>query len=267
MSTSCLRVFYFKSDEWSLAARRQLLQSNLKLHPPPALCLSTLYHACSIHGDAVAALPPCQTIFRAFCRCRTTSSFILSLAETVDPIEPEFFIRKAQVSYAWLGPAAARTGVDYGVTDAAVLQPAGLTAVQKLELPCCVQLTHFGHHRTVSNAGLHRLPIVHLLKAFEEVHFAWGVIEREERMFIVRTREKVKSNRASALFRSARGKKEGDMSKREREAPETSRALRVDILSFPDLSAWLCSEYQLIQTTVWAAAQNWKAILCQRAAL
>lgn len=177
MSTSCLWVFYFKSDEWSLAARRQLLQSNLKLHPPFLLSVFPLLnHPCGIHGDAVTALPPCQIICRAFRHFSTTCCFILVLAETVDPIKAEFFIWEAQVSDAWLGSSTAGTGVDYWVTNTSILHPAGFTAVQKLELPCCIQLTHFGHHRTISNASLHRLHIVHLFKAFEEVHFAWGGI-------------------------------------------------------------------------------------------
>lgn len=95
-------MFYFESDEWGLATRQQLLQSNLKLYPPPALSHSTLNHPCDIHGDAVAVLPPCQTICKAFCYVCTTYCFSLVLAETVDPIEAEFLIRKAQVSDAWL---------------------------------------------------------------------------------------------------------------------------------------------------------------------
>lgn len=129
MSTSSIRVFYFESDEWSLAARQQLLQSHLKLHPPPAISLASLNHPCDIHGDAVAAFPAHQTTCKAFCHSCTISCFILVLAETVDPIEAEFLIREAQVSDAWLGSSAAGTGVDNGVTDAAVLQPASFTAI------------------------------------------------------------------------------------------------------------------------------------------
>lgn len=171
-----------------------------------ALSLSTLNHPCCIHGDAVAALPSCQTICGDFFCFSTTCFFILVLAEAVDPVEAEFFIREAQVSNAWLGSSTARAGVDYGVTDAAILQPASFTAVQKLKLPCSIQLTHFGHHWAISNASLHRLRIIHLLKAFEEIHFAWRGCrgKGKERIFVVRTCEKVKVNRACTLFRRAK---------------------------------------------------------------
>lgn len=161
--------FFFKCDEWNLAARRQ---SNLKLHPPPALSLPTLNHLCGVHGDAVAALPLCQTRYSAFCLPSSTHCFILVFTKTVDSVEAEFFIREAKVSDSWLGSSTARTGVDYGVPNAAILKPACFTAVQELKLPRCIKLTHFGRHWTVSNARLNRLRIVHLLEALEEIHFA-----------------------------------------------------------------------------------------------
>lgn len=131
-----------KSDEWSLAARRRFVVVKSKT----ALSLFTLNHPRDVHRDAVAALAPFQTVCGAFCRLGTTCRFLLVYAETVDAIEAEFFIREAQVSDAGLGSSTARARVDYGVADAAILQPASLTAVQKLELPRGVQLTHFGHH-------------------------------------------------------------------------------------------------------------------------
>lgn len=178
MNRSCLWVFYLKSDKWSVAAWQQL-KSNLKLHPSLALSLSTLNRPCGIHGDAVAALVLCQTLWRTFHRFSATCRFVFVLAKAVDPVEAEFFVREAQVSNPRLGSSTARARVDYGVADAAILQPSSFTPVQELELPRCVQLTHFGHLWTVPNACLHRLRIIHLLKAFEEVHFACGDAYKE----------------------------------------------------------------------------------------
>lgn len=144
-------------------------------HPPPARCFFRLLHLGGVGGDTVIAkCPPGHIIFGSLCCSSNTCCFIPVLEETVDPIEAEFFIRKAQVSDARLGSPTARPRVDDGVSDAAVLQPAGFTAVQQLELPRGKQLTHFSHHRTVTDAGFYGLCIVDLLKAFEEVHFAWG---------------------------------------------------------------------------------------------
>lgn len=47
--------------------------------------------------------------------------FIFVLAEAVDPVEAEFFIREAQVPDPWLGSSATRAGVHYGVPYAAIL--------------------------------------------------------------------------------------------------------------------------------------------------
>lgn len=130
------------------------------------LILPTLNQSCRIHGDAVAALLARQTIFGNFSYFSTTCFFILVLTETVHSIEAELLIREAQVSNSGMGSSAAGSRVDYGVTDASVFQPASLAAVQKLKLPCSIQLAHFSHHRAVSHASLGRLHVVHLLKAF-----------------------------------------------------------------------------------------------------
>lgn len=131
-----------------------------------ALIPTTLNQSGCIFGDAVAALPCCETILADFLNFRCTCLFVLVLAETVDSVKAEFLIREAQVPNSRVGSSTAGPWVNDGVADAAVFQPAGFAAVQELELPGSVQLTHLGHQRAVSNAGLGRIDIVHLLKAF-----------------------------------------------------------------------------------------------------
>lgn len=67
------------------------------------------------------------------------------LPEAVDAVETELPVGEAQVADAGVRAATARPRVDDGVAHAAVLQPAGLTAVQKLDLPRRVQLAHLGY--------------------------------------------------------------------------------------------------------------------------
>lgn len=113
-----------------------------------ALIPSTLTQSGCIHSDvvAVAVLLCSQTILGDLLHFRHTCLRLLVLAETVDSIEAEFLIGEAQVPNSRLGSSAAGPRVDDGVADAAVLQPAGFAAVQELELPGSVELTHFGHH-------------------------------------------------------------------------------------------------------------------------
>ncbi|KAG9350633.1 hypothetical protein JZ751_024522 [Albula glossodonta] len=85
------------------------------------------------------------------------TSAILVLAKAVDPIQAEFFVREAQVADARLWAPAAGPWVDDGVADAAILQPASLTAVQQLDLPGGIQLAHFGHCGAIPLTRLHCL--------------------------------------------------------------------------------------------------------------
>lgn len=185
------------------------------------LILPTLNQSCRIHGDAVAALLARQTIFGNFFHFSTACFFILVLAEAVHSIQAELLIGEAQVSNSRMGSSAARSRVDYGVADAAVLQPASLAAVQQLKFPCSIQLAHFSHHRAVSHASLGRLHVVHLLKTFQEIHFAWGGYRAKgkQRIFVVQKMWNRKGKQSMCI-------------KGKREAPETSSALRVDPFFF-----------------------------------
>lgn len=84
------------------------------------------------------------------------------------------------MSDARLRSSTPRARVNYRITDAAILQPTGFTSVQELELPSCIELTHFGHDRPISNTRLDSLCIVHLLKAFQEVNLAFRERSREQ---------------------------------------------------------------------------------------
>lgn len=152
-------MFYSRSSEWKLATVQQL-ESKIALIP------TTLNQSGCIHGDAVAVLLCCETVLGDLLYFRRTRLFVLVLAETVDSVKAELLIGEAQVPNSRVGSSAAGPRVDDGVADAAILQPAGFAAVQELELPGGVQLTHFGHRGAVSNAGLGRIRVVHLLEAF-----------------------------------------------------------------------------------------------------
>lgn len=170
MNTSNLWAFGFKSNEEKLATRQEL--NNLKLPPSPAVSLFDLNNICVIYREVIAALPLWPSFLQGFGNFRICC-FICALVETVDSIEAELFIGEAQVSDSRLGSSTTRARVDDWVPNAAILQPASLTAVQKLKLPGCVQLTHFGHCRTISNTCLYRLCKIHFLETFEEIHFTW----------------------------------------------------------------------------------------------
>lgn len=131
---------------------------------------SSLNDCGAVGRDAVAAL--LSGLIAALGGDSFACFFLLVLPEAVDAVQAELPVWEAQVADAGLGASAAGARVDDGVADAGVLQPAGLAAVQQLELPGGVQLTHFGHHGAVSDARLHGLGVVHLLEAFEEIHFA-----------------------------------------------------------------------------------------------
>lgn len=94
------------------------------------------------------------------------------LAEAVDPVEAELFIREAEDSDTGIRAATASTRIDNGVAHATIIHPACITAVKKLELPGCIELTHLSHCCTITLTRLHCLDIIYLLKAFKEVHLA-----------------------------------------------------------------------------------------------
>lgn len=167
-ATCCLKSAFLTADQSARGETEDHSPLSLTPRPPP---LSNPGGVVPGHA-AAAALPPRQSTGEARRRLTAPCWLLLVPAEAVDAVEAELFIGEAQVSDARLGAPAARAGVDHGVTHAAVLQPARLAAVQELELPRGVQLTHLGRRRAVSSAGLRRLRVVHLLEAFQEVHFA-----------------------------------------------------------------------------------------------
>lgn len=96
-----------------------------------------------------------------------------SLFEAIDPKEFVFLVGEAQVANAGFLAPTARPGVDDGVADASVPDPASLTFVQELDLPGGVELAHFGNHSCVSLAGQDGFGEAEFAVGFEEEDFAW----------------------------------------------------------------------------------------------
>lgn len=95
------------------------------------------------------------------------------LFEAIGPKEFVFLVGEAQVANTGFLAPAARPGVDDGVADASVPDPAGLAFVQELDLPGGVELAHFGHRSSASFAGQGGFGETELAVGFEEEDFAW----------------------------------------------------------------------------------------------
>jgi len=110
-------------------------------------------------------VPPTQLLLR---------SSLDGFFEAINPKKLVLLVREAEVADARLAAAAAGPGIDDGVADAAILQPAGLAAVQQLDFPGSIELAHLGHSRPVVLAGLHRLGVAQLAVRLQEVDFTLG---------------------------------------------------------------------------------------------
>lgn len=98
-----------------------------------------------------------------------------SLFETIDPKEFVFLVGEAQVANTGFPAPTARPGVDDGVADTSVPNPAGLAFVQELDLPGGIELAHFGHHSSISFAGQDGFREAEFAVGFEEEDFAWKI--------------------------------------------------------------------------------------------
>ena len=94
--------------------------------------------------------------------------------EAVHAVELLLLVREAQEAHGGLPCAAVLAGSGDGVADAAVGQPASVTPVVAVELPCGVHVANRGDLCVVVQASLHSLIKGQPLGLLQPIEGPWG---------------------------------------------------------------------------------------------